>query len=166
MLNKVYCPREVFPIESMLVAALDTLMALVGLVVLFAVYQTHPAPTTIYVPVLMFVQLLFTLGLTMLAAIIIVYLRDVKYALPVFLQIGLFATPVAYSLQDIPASIRPIYEIINPLAVIIDGYRRTVLYDQAPDWNALGIAALVSSGIFFVGYWVFKRLEGGIADVA
>ena len=65
VLNKVYCPREVFPIESMLVAALDTLMALVGLVVLFAVYQTHPAPTTIYVPVLMFVQLLFTLGLTL-----------------------------------------------------------------------------------------------------
>lgn len=166
VLNKVYCPREVFPIESMMVAALDTIMSLVGLVVLFAVFQTGPAPTTVYIPVLIFVQLLFTLGLTMLFAITIVYLRDLRYALPVFLQIGLFATPVAYSLADIPASIRPIYEIINPLAVVIDGYRRTVLYNQAPDWHATGIAALVSSGIFFVGYMVFKRLEGGIADVA
>jgi ABC-2 type transport system permease protein/lipopolysaccharide transport system permease protein len=166
VLNKVYCPREVFPIESMMVAALDTVMSLVGLFVLFIVFHTLPATTSVYIPVLIFVQVLFTLGLTMFFAITIVYLRDLRYALPVFLQIGLFATPVAYSLADVPASIRPIYEIVNPLAVVIDGYRRTVLYGQAPDWHMTGVAALVSSGIFFFGYTVFKRLEGGIADVA
>ena len=102
-------------------------MALIGLVVLFAVYREHPAPTTIYIPVLIFVQLLFTLGLTMLFAITIVYLRDLRYALPVFLQLALFATPVAYSLADVPANIRTLYQVVNPLAVVIDGYRRTVL---------------------------------------
>jgi ABC-2 type transport system permease protein/lipopolysaccharide transport system permease protein len=166
VLNKVYCPREVFPIGSMLVAAADTAMSMIGLVVLFAAFQTLPDPTTVYVPLLMIVQVILTLGLTMFAAITIVYLRDLRYALPVILQFGLFATPVAYALSDIPASFRTLYEVLNPLAVIIDGYRRTVLFNQAPDWPMLGVATLVSSLIFILGSVAFKRLEGGIADVA
>ncbi|MFL6240300.1 MAG: ABC transporter permease [Actinomycetes bacterium] len=166
VLNKVYCPREVFPIGSMLVAAVDTTMALSGLVALFFIFQTSPQPASVYVPLFMIVQVLLTLGLTLFAAITIVYLRDLRYALPVFLQLGLFATPVAYSLADVPASMRTLYQVINPLAVVIDGYRRTVLYNQAPDWPMLGVATLVSSSLFVVGYWLFKRLEGGIADVA
>ena len=166
VLNKVYCPREVFPIESMCVAALDTIMSLIGLAVLFLVYQQHPQAAIIYLPALIVVQVLFTLGLTMLASIIIVFLRDVRYALPVFLQLGLFACPIAYGVDDVPASFRTIYETINPLAVVIDGYRRTILFNQAPNWSMLGVAALVSAGVFTTGYYVFKRLEGGIADVA
>jgi ABC-type polysaccharide/polyol phosphate export permease len=166
VLNKVYCPREVFPIESMLVAALDTVMSVIGLIVLFAVYQKPPSATVIFLPIIVVVQVIFTLGLTMLAAITIVYLRDVRYALPVLLQLGLFATPVAYGLNDVPANVRTLYQVINPLAVIIDSYRRTILFDQAPNWPMLGVAALVSSVLFAFGYIVFKRLEGGIADVA
>jgi ABC-type polysaccharide/polyol phosphate export permease len=166
VLNKVYCPREVFPIESMLVAALDTIMSLTGLFVLFVIYRQAPTAAIVYLPLLIVVQVLFTLGLTMLAAIVIVYLRDVRYVLPVVLQLGLFATPVAYGVNDVPASMRTLYETANPLAVIIDGYRRTILFNQAPNWTMLGVAALVSTGVFAFGYLVFKRLEGGIADVA
>jgi ABC-type polysaccharide/polyol phosphate export permease len=166
VLNKVYCPREVFPIESMCVAALDTIMSLIGLAALFVIYGETPTATIVFLPLVIVVQVLFTLALTLLASITIVYLRDVRYALPVLLQLGLFACPIAYSIQDVPENVRTLYQVVNPLAVIIDSYRRTILFGQAPDWPMLGVAALVSTVLFLFCWTTFKRLEGGIADVA
>jgi ABC-2 type transport system permease protein/lipopolysaccharide transport system permease protein len=166
LLNKVYCPREVFPIASCVVAGLDTLIATTGLFVLFAIYQTAPAATSVWVPVLMCVQIAFTVGLTLLFSIVMVYLRDLRYALPIFLQLALFATPVAYGLDAIPSSLRPIYCALNPMAAVIDGYRRTVLEGVAPDWQLVGISAVTAFSLLLFGYFVFKRLETGVADVA
>jgi ABC-type polysaccharide/polyol phosphate export permease len=78
----------------------------------------------------------------------------------------LFATPVAYSMKDVPEEWRLPLSIVNPLAPIIDGFRRCLLYSQAPQWEYLGPAALVSFALLAVGYVVFKRLELGFADVA
>ena len=166
LLNKVYCPREVFPVASMCVAAMDTLIAVSGLVVLFGIFHTMPKITALWLPVLLLVQLAFTLGVALAASITIVYLRDLRYALPVILQFGLFGTPVAYTLADVPERLRPWMVGVNPLAAVIDGYRRTVLYGQAPNWELLGIAAVTSAVVLFGGYALFKRFETGIADVA
>lgn len=166
LLNKVYCPREVFPIGSMVVAGLDTAISLVGLTALMVVYGFAPRGTTVWLPVLLLVQVAWTLGLTLVASIVIVYLRDVRYALPVVLQLGLFATPVAYGLDRIPAHLRVWYVTLNPLAAVIDGYRRTVLFGQDPQWHLLLPAALTAFATLAAGYWLFKRLEAGIADVA
>ena len=166
LLNKVYCPREVFPVASMCVAAVETLIAVSGLVVLFAIFQEAPKITSLWLPVLILVQVAFTLGVTLAASITIVYLRDLRYALPVILQFGLFATPVAYTLADVPEKLRPWMVGLNALAAVIDGYRRTVLNGQAPQWDLLGIAAITSTIVLFGGYALFKRFETGIADVA
>jgi ABC-2 type transport system permease protein/lipopolysaccharide transport system permease protein len=166
LLNKVYCPREVFPLGSMCVAALDTTISMTGLVLLFAVFHRLPQVTTLWLPVLLTVQVAWTLGLTLVASIVIVYLRDVRYALPVVLQLGLFATPVAYGLDRIPVHLRGLYVTLNPLAAVIDGYRRTVLFGQAPQWRQLGLAATTAFLTLGLGYWMFKKLEAGIADVA
>jgi ABC-2 type transport system permease protein/lipopolysaccharide transport system permease protein len=150
----------------MCVAAMDTLIAVSGLAVLFVVFQEVPKITSLWLPVLLAVQIAFTLGVTLAASITIVYLRDLRYALPVILQFGLFATPVAYSLADVPEKLRPWMVGLNPLAAVIDGYRRTVLYGQAPHWELLGVAAATSAVVLFGGYALFKRFETGIADVA
>ncbi len=166
LLNKVYCPREVFPIGSMVVAGLDTLISLTGLVAMLALFQFAPRGTVVWLPVLLVVQIAWTLGLVLIASIVIVYLRDVRYALPVVLQLGLFATPVAYGLDRIPVHLRGLYVTLNPLAAVIDGYRRTVLFGLQPQWRQLGLAATTAFVTLGVGYWLFKRLEAGIADVA
>jgi ABC-type polysaccharide/polyol phosphate export permease len=166
LLNKVYCPREVFPMGSILVAGLDTVIATGVLGLLFAVTQYAPRITSVYVPILLAVQLCFTLGVALLAAIATVYIRDLRQSLPMFLQLGLFATPVAFGLEEIPASLRPLYAVLNPLGPVIDGYRDTVLLGQAPDWGLLGLGAASSLVLLLGGYTLFKRLETGIADVA
>lgn len=166
LLNKVYCPREVFPLASVVVAGIDMAVATLVLGVLFGATTFAPKGTTLWVPVLFAVQVAFTLGVVFLVSSIVVYLRDLRHLINIALQIGLFATPVAYSLSSIPESFRHLYCLANPLAPVIDGYRRTILYGQPPEWGLLGLGAITSCVLLVGGYITFKRLETGIADVA
>jgi ABC-type polysaccharide/polyol phosphate export permease len=166
LLNKVYCPREVFPLASVVVAGIDMAVAALVLGILFGATTFAPHATAVWIPLLLAVQVAFTLGLVLLLSSIVVYLRDLRHLVPMVLQLGLFATPVAYSLSSIPEGFRRWYCLLNPLAPVIDGYRRTVLYGQAPDWNLLGLGALSASIVLVGGYMAFKRLETGLADVA
>lgn len=166
LLNKMYCPREVFPIANLLASAFDAVVSLVVLAVLFAVYQYPPAAASYWVPVLVAVEVAFTLGVTLFSSAVIVYLRDVRYVVPLLVSVGMFASPVAYGINVIPASLRPVYSVINPMGPILDGFRRTVLHGMAPEWGLLGLAAAASAAWLVGGYALFKRLETGIADIA
>jgi ABC-type polysaccharide/polyol phosphate export permease len=165
--NKVYCPREVFPIASVAVASVDGLISSLVLCLLFPIFGVTPAPQSYWLPVLLAIQVAFTLGITMIISAVMVYLRDIRHVLPIILQLGLFATPVAFPLdQLVPTALQPLYVALNPLGAVIDGYRRTILYGQQPDLQLLAIAAISAAVYLLVGYEAFKRLETGFADVA
>ena len=166
LLNKVYCPREVFPLSSVIVAAVDMFTATLILGVLFAVYGYAPHATSIWVPVLLVVQFAFAMGVSLIASSTLVYLRDLRQALPILLQLGLFATPVAYGMKEIPDSIKNVYAALNPIATVIDGYREAILYGNTPNLRWLGLASITSAVVLVAGYSMFKRLEAGFADVA
>ncbi len=166
LLNKVYCPREVFPLGSVIVATLDTLIATVILGVLFVVTTFMPAPTLFWVPVLLVIQVAFTVGVTLTVAAVLVYLRDLRHALPIILQLGLFATPVAWGIEVVPREWQLVYSALNPLGPVIDGYRRSVLFGEAPQWQLLVPAAITAGVVLCGGYLLFKRLETGFADAA
>jgi ABC-type polysaccharide/polyol phosphate export permease len=165
--NKVYCPREVFPIASVAVASVDGLISSLVLCLLFPIFGVTPAPQSYWLPVLLAIQVAFTLGITMIISAVMVYLRDIRHVLPIILQLGLFATPVAFPLdQLVPPALQPLYVALNPLGAVIDGYRSTILHGQQPDLQLLAIAAVSAVVFLSVGYLVFKRLETGFADVA
>jgi ABC-2 type transport system permease protein/lipopolysaccharide transport system permease protein len=167
LLNKIYCPREVFPISTIASSAVDTMCAMVGLVVLFAVNGYAPTAGVVWVPLLTVVLVLFTLGLCLLLSALTVYLRDLRYGVGIFLQLGLFATPVAYGLSNVvPKQSQPLYAALNPLGPVIQGYRDTVLLGDRPQFGLLAIGAASSVVWVVVGYTVFKRMETGFSDVA
>jgi len=166
VLNKVYCPREVFPIAVILVDVVDMLIASAVLLILFGAFAYSPQATAYWVPLILVVQMAFTLGVGLLVSSITVHVRDIKHAISIVLQLGLFATPVAYALSEIPKHLRPYYCLIDPLAPVIDSYRRTILLGDAPNWGLLGLGALGAFTMLAIGYRTFKRLEPGIADVA
>jgi ABC-type polysaccharide/polyol phosphate export permease len=166
LLNKVYCPREVFPLASVAVGGIDTSIAVVMLGLLFVVTGYAPKATTFWVPVLLVVQVAFTFGVTLVTSALLVFFRDLRHVLPITLQLGLFATPVAYNLSVVPASLQVLYSVANPLAPVIDGYRRSVLLGMAPDWHLLLPGAISALVVLALGYAVFKRLEPGFADYA
>ena len=86
--------------------------------------------------------------------------RDIGHALPLVLQLWMFASPVGYPISIIPAWLRPFY-MLNPMAAIIDGYRRAVLLGEAPDLSALALSFAVT----LLAFPIFKRAERTFADV-
>ena len=166
LLNKIYCPREVFPIATTLTAAFDAAVSTIVLVVLFLIYQYPPAVETFWVPLLILVAGAFTLGFTLFTSSVLIYLRDLRYVVPMVVQVGMFVSPVAYGLNVIPIGLRPAYAIVDPLGPVLDDFRRTVLHGMAPEWGLFGLAAAASAAWLVGGYALFKRLETGFADIA
>jgi ABC-type polysaccharide/polyol phosphate export permease len=166
LLNKLYCPREAFPLSDVCGAGVNTLISTAVLVVMFAFYHTAPKPTTVWVPLIVLVQVMFTVGVALIASAVVVYARDTLHAIPILLQLGLFATPVAYGMSVIPLGFRLAYSFLNPLAPLIEDYRRTVLYGESPQWAYFAAATTTTLIVFGFGYWLFKRLETRFADVA
>lgn len=166
LMNKIYCPREVFPLANIAASGFDALVSTTVLLLLFAIYRYPPALTSLWVPLLIVVLVAFTLGVTLFSAAVLIYLRDVRYVVPLGVQLGLFVTPVAYSLTVIPVKLQPLYALLNPVGPIIQDFRRTVLYGLSPEWSLFGLAAAASLAWLLGGYAVFKRLETGFADIA
>lgn len=168
LLNKLYCPREVFPIAAMIDAAFDGLIACVVLVVLFPMTGFAPKVETFYVPLLMIPLVAFTLGLMLIISVVVVYMRDLRLVLPLVVQLGLFITPVAYSSASVIHSqaLLVAYSALNPLVPVLDGLRRTMLLGMSPDWLSLGVGTASSMVVLVIGFAAFKRMETGIADVA
>jgi ABC-2 type transport system permease protein/lipopolysaccharide transport system permease protein len=166
LLNRTFFPREVFPLSSVAVAGVDMTIAASALVGLFAITGFAPTATAVWVPLLLVMQLAIAVAVAVVISVVVVYLRDLRHAIPVLLQLGLLATPVAYGLDAVPSSFRLAYCAVNPIAAVIDGYRRTILWGLPPAWDVVGVAALSTLVMLVGGYYVFKRLEGGLADVA
>jgi ABC-type polysaccharide/polyol phosphate export permease len=165
ILNKLYCPREVFPLAAILVAIVDTMLSTIALIVLFAIYKTAPTATAVWLPVILIVELAFVLGVALAFSTAVVYVRDLTQILAGLLQAGLFLTPVAYGIDQVPHRYRFAYCAVNPMAAVIDNCRRVVLWGRPPNWHLLAPAAVTSLLVLVGGYVLFRRLEGGIADV-
>jgi ABC-2 type transport system permease protein/lipopolysaccharide transport system permease protein len=168
LLQRIYCPRELFPISTMLGAAVDAALSVFVLGILFAVTGTVPAGESFYLLILFPVLVAFTLAVTLACAGLLVYFRDLRHALPLLLQFVLLATPVAYGFETISSSrtFTLVYSALNPLAPVIDGFRRVVLFGEPPDWAPFLIATMVTIIELFAAYRLFKRLETGFADIA
>jgi ABC-2 type transport system permease protein/lipopolysaccharide transport system permease protein len=166
VLNKVRCPREVFPLSALVVAAYDFALSVLVLGCLFIITGYDPHTTAIWAPLFFVVQVAFCAGVALGLSAIVVYVRDVAQAIPLLLQLGLFATPVAYDINAIPRHWQPFYATVNPLVGVIAGYRDTILYGLGPPWR-LVVPSTISAFVVLVGgYLLFKKLEPGIADVA
>jgi ABC-type polysaccharide/polyol phosphate export permease len=165
ILNKLYCPREVFPLAAILVAIVDTTLSTIALIVLFVIYKTAPTATAVWLPVILIVELAFVLGVALAFSTAVVYVRDLTQILAGLLQAGLFLTPVAYGIDQVPHRYRFAYCAVNPMAAVIDNCRRVVLWGRPPNWHLLAPAAVTSLLVLVGGYMLFRRLEGGIADV-
>jgi ABC-type polysaccharide/polyol phosphate export permease len=168
LLNKLYCPREVFPIAAIADAAVDAVIATFVMSLLFPITGFAPKAEAYYLPLLLLVMVMFTLGMTLAVSAIVVYARDLRLVLPLAIQVGLFATPVAYRVSTISDSklLQVIYSAVDPIAPVIEGMRATVLEGRAPEWTLLGVGAASSLIVLMGGFMLFKRLETGMADIA
>ena len=165
LITKIYFPREIIPLASVFAAFIDFLIASLIFLGMMIWYQVAPTWYLLYIFPLVAVQLLFTIGVCLLLSSFTVLYRDVRHTLPLVIQVWMYITPVIYPVSTVPEKYRTLYMLINPMAGIIDGYRRAVVQGRAPELSYLGLAAAVSLFLVWAGYKYFKRLEHEFADI-
>lgn len=165
IITKIYFPREIIPLATVLAAFLDFMIAALIFAGLLVFYRVAPTWNIFYVIPLVIIQLAFTSGVCLLLSAFTVLYRDVRHTMPLIIQIWMFVTPILYPVSVVPARWRSWYLTLNPMAVIIDGYRRTLVQGLPPEWRYLGVAAVVSAALLWAGYKYFKRLERDFADL-
>ena len=166
LMSKTQFPRECFPLESILVTAVNSILAWIPLLLLFVLYRFVPYPTTIWVPLLILIELGFTVGVTVAVSALIIQMRDLAQVLPIVIMLGLFATPVIWQFKRVPEKWQLVYGFISPLGPVIDDVRRTMLQGLNPAPGPL--LAAIAGAVFYliVGYRIFKRFEVNFADIA
>lgn len=165
LLRKVYFPREVFIASAVLSALVDYLVAAIIFVGMLLYYRVVPGVNLVYLPLVLLIHLTLITGIALGGAIVNVAVRDVSRALPLLLQLWMLASPIVYPLSFVPEQYRLLY-LLNPMAGIVDGYRRVMIHNMPPEPFALGLAALLSIIVFSAGYWLFHNGERTTSDVA
>ena len=164
LVTKVYFPREVLPVSSMLARLLDFGVAAVVLVGLMILYRVAVfLPGLVFLPLILLVQIMLILGLGLIASASNVFYRDVQPLLTLIIQIWFYASPIIYPVSLVPEQWRVLY-FLNPMAGILEAYRAVLLYQTLPG-STLLVAAVESVLILAFGYWLFKRVEFQFADI-
>jgi lipopolysaccharide transport system permease protein len=165
IITKIYFPREIVPLASVLAAFLDFLIASCVFAFILAYYRVPPTWNVFFLFPLLLIQITFTTGICLFLSAFTVLYRDVRHMLPLLIQIWMFVTPILYPASVVPARWRVLYFILNPMAVTIDGYRRTVVHGIPPQLSYILLAAIVSFVLLWLGYKYFKHLEREFADI-
>lgn len=163
LVTKIYFPREILPISSVVAAFFDFIVASLLYLILLIIYQVPIKVTMLWMPVLIVLQILLTFGVSFFGAALIVSYRDIRFIIPLGLQIWMYLTPIVYPLSVVPERFRLLY-MLNPMAGIIDGYRRILLGSQ-PQWEYLIPEMVIIVFLFALGYLFFKRKESSFADI-
>jgi len=164
LVTKVYFPREILPFAAVGAALIDYLIAAVLFVVLMVIYSVPVNFSILFLPFILLIQIVMTLGISLLASALTVLMRDVRYIVPLALQLLMYLSPVVYPLSIVPENLRVIY-LLNPMSGLIENYRRVTVYGLMPDWLMMIPAILIASVLFIVGYAYFKHAEGTFADI-
>jgi lipopolysaccharide transport system permease protein len=164
LITKVYFPREILPLTYVAAALFDFLVAGTVLVALLLYYRVPLTLNVLFVVPIMIVLTLFIIAAALVLSAVQVRFRDVGVAVPVALQILMFASPVLYPLAAVPARLRAVYQL-NPMAGIIEGLRTVVLHGTMPDLTSLSVSAVAAIVLLILAYSYFKHVEATMADV-
>jgi lipopolysaccharide transport system permease protein len=164
LVTKVYFPREILPLTYVFAALFDLLIASFVLALMMAYYGVGVTVNVLYVAPIVLVLTAFSTATSLFFSATQVRFRDIGVAMPLLLQLWMFATPVVYPLGAVPERFRPLF-LWNPMTGVVENFRRTVIQGAPPDFASLGVAAALSLALLVASYVYFKRVEATVADV-
>jgi lipopolysaccharide transport system permease protein len=164
LVGKVYVPRPILPIAAGSATLLDFAVGLALALVLMLATGHVPPVAILLAPLVALAALVLGLGLGLAIAGLSAHYRDFAIAIPFAIQILLYASPVVYSSELIPAGLRDVYAL-NPLVAITESFRAAVLGTPAPGSAQLAIAAAIGAALVVLGVAIFNRTSRDLADV-
>lgn len=163
IIKKVYFPREILPISVVTSGLVNFMISC--LIILLFLFATGMGVTwhIVFFPLVVIIQYILSLGIIFITGSINVYIRDAEYIINFILSMLFYATPILYDPSTFSGSLQWIFQI-NPMAIIINGYRNILFYQQMPDLQSLLILLGGSVLLLFIGIRVFRKLEKGFAE--
>jgi len=163
LITKVYFPRTILVISTIIAKVVDFLFAGIILVIYMVIYQIPININILWIIPIFIIQQIFTLGLALFFAAANLLYRDIQYLLSLILTLWLYLTPVIYPADIVPAQFKIFFQL-NPMAVIVNAYRQTILGGGPPNFFSLAIALIVSLIVLLLGLSYFKSREKIFAD--
>ncbi len=164
MITKVYFPRLIIPLSSVLGGLLDFLIQFTILLAMMFYYRIVPTSAVWTLPLFLLLSILTAFGFGLWLSALNVLYRDIGYILPFLTQIWLLVTPVAYSAKSIPVKWQFLYAV-NPMVGVVEGFRWALLGAQPPAVETLLISVLISLALLVSGMYYFRRMERTFADM-
>jgi lipopolysaccharide transport system permease protein len=164
VITKVYFPRLIVPLASMISGLLDFAIAFAVLVTMMLYYRIFPTINILLIPLLLLFSVATALAVGLwLSALNVVY-RDVQYAVPFLVQFWLFATPIAYPSSLVPVRWRPLFGL-NPMAGVVEGFRWSLLGSGEGLGPMFAVSVLIVLLLLITGLLYFRHMERVFADV-
>ena len=163
LITKIAFPNEIIVLTNVVVGFVDFIISLIIFSIVILIF--YPPISYYIVPIILFLQILLTMGISLIVACISVYFKDVPKLIVILGNIFFFLTPIFYPLDIIPSKFR-IIALINPLAQIINIYHDLIYYKVFPNPILIIITAIVSLTVFTIGFVVFNKLRFSFAELS
>ena len=165
LITKVYFPRLVIPLSTVLAGLVDFVIAFIVLVFMLGYYQIYPTlSSALMLPFFLFLCVCLATGAGVWLSALNVLYRDVRYTIPFLTQVWLFATPIAYPSTLIPEPWRVLYGI-NPMAGVVEGFRWALLGTGKASGFMIVVSVAVTFVVLISGLYFFRRIERRFADI-
>lgn len=169
LISKVYFPRLILPLSTVLSSLVDFGVGLLALAVLMVIFHIAPTASLLLLPLWLALILLLSLGVGLFFSAVMVSYRDVQYVVPVLVSFLTLASPIAYAssfvAQKLSVEVRPLYFLLNPLASLLDAFRVSIVGSGGVLWPYALVASVLSVGVFVAGMVAFRQMEQKFADV-
>lgn len=156
LIKKVYLPKYIFPVSRVLSSFTTMLFSLVALVIVMAVTRAEYHITAILLPVVLLYILVFSIGMSLILSVMVVFFRDIQYLYGVFLTALNYLTPIFYPASMLPLWLKELM-VFNPMYNFIEMFRKIMLYGQWPTLTEHLICIIFAIGGLVLGVYVFKR---------
>jgi lipopolysaccharide transport system permease protein len=164
LVKKVYFPRLIIPLASVLSPLVDFFVSFLLLTVMMAWFGVAPGVGFLALPLFLLLAVMTALAVGLWFSPLNAKYRDVGHTIPFLTQFWMYASPVAYSVSLIPEKWRLIYSL-NPMAGVIEGFRWALFGKESPAFGAMAVSALVVVALLLGGVVFFKRMERTLADI-
>ncbi len=163
IIKKVYFPREILPVSVVLAGLVNFLISCVIIFIFVLFSGMGFSIHLIWLPLIAILQTLFSLGLLFILSAVDVYVRDVEYLMNFLISLLFYATPIVYTVDLFPESVRWIL-YLNPMTHFIDAYRSIFYYQTTPSLMSILYISLFAVFFLVFGYMIFRKLEKGFAE--
>jgi lipopolysaccharide transport system permease protein len=164
MIKKIYFPRLIIPVATVLSGIVDFALAFVVLILMLLFYRIEPTVNALWLPLFLLLALVTSLGVSLWLSALYVKFRDVRYVLPFITQIWLFATPIAYPSSLLREPWRTVYGL-NPMVGVVEGFRWALLGSGHAPGGAIAVSSVVALAILMSGTYYYRSMEKIFADI-